>query len=616
MKHHLWFRLSGSSLVAPAILTALLSAQAQTPEEHLTTYVVSATRTPQDPKRAPSCVSLLPAAELQVAQIADLRSALAGTPGVAVVNTGAIGGQSSIFIRGANSDQTLFVVDGVRMSDRSAAYQNFLGGADLSGLDRVEVLRGPQSTLYGSSAMGGVILLETARGAGRPSGMVAATAGSFATASGMIVGQGSDAGKSYSCSLVRTETANDRPDNDYRMWSYSTRVEGAPAEGWLIGATLRGQRGRYEEPGSRLYPSPGVVDADNHLVTAYGQWRMGGNATSRLTVAWHQREFDFSSTWGLSSSRNVREIVDWQNTWTATKHVEVVIGGNVERSRYNITGSTTDDRMRAAYLSTTARVLTNLVLTGGLRYDNFKSVGSAVTGRAGAAWLPGGGTKLRATFGTGFNAPGSDDRFGVPLWNLLPNPGLRPEKSRGWDAGVDQDIAGGAATLSATYFQNRFTDLFDYDVNDFTFAFRTVNRVRAYSEGIEMMASVRLGTAVQIRFGYTYLDAFNDQGANRLRLNRRPRHTTDGEVRWRPAKAWLLGAGVHGVADRIDRSLNSNASGCMEDYTTVRLFLSHSSRSGFALKLRIENALNERYEEVYGYPALSRGAFGSIEWGL
>ena len=177
MKNLTLSRLAGWSLLASACAATPLATRAQAPVEQLDAYVVSATRTPQDPKLSSSSITLLPLADLQTAQTVDLRTALAQTPGVAVVSSGATGGQSSVFLRGADSDQTLFVVDGVRMNDRSTAYLNFLSGADLLGLERGEVLRGPQSTLYGSSAMGGVILLETAHGGGQPAGVAEATAG-------------------------------------------------------------------------------------------------------------------------------------------------------------------------------------------------------------------------------------------------------------------------------------------------------------------------------------------------------------------------------------------------------------------------------------------------------
>jgi vitamin B12 transporter len=280
---------------------------------------------------------------------------------------------------------------------------------------------------------------------------------------------------------------------------------------------------------------------------------------------------------------------------------------NLEKSDYTISGGTNSDRVAAGYVSATLRPVDGITLTGGVRHDDFRSVGGATTGRAGLAWLPAAGTKLRATYGTGFNAPGSSDRYGVPTWGQLANPGLAPEKSRGWDAGLDQDLAGGAATVSVTYFQNQFRNLFDWEyVNYVTYEGRTINRARATTEGLELAATSRLGDRVKARASYTCLEAHDDDTG--ARLARRPRHTGDAEVQVQATKTWLAGAGVHLVASNLDGATPFGS------YTAVRVFTSYAVRPGFLLKVRVENALDRSYEEAYGYPALPRRVFASAEW--
>lgn len=569
--------------------------------------VVSASRTPQDPRITPSSVAVLSIEELAQSQVVDLHTALAGQPGINLVNTGSTGGGSAIFLRGASPHQTLLVVDGVRMNDRTASYANFLAGADLGGVGHLEVLRGAQSTLYGSSAMGGVILLETTRGVGDLSGSVAGLVGSFDTFGGAVTTQGTAASLSYSGSVSRFVTSNDAAFNDFKAWNYSTRIEYAATPELLVGATFRGQNAHYEEPGSRLFPSPGTVDADNYLTTAFAQLRVSDAITSRVTLALHHRDYTFGSQYGVSDLKNLRKILDWQNTWQASRQLEIVAGANFERSSFTVDGGRSKDEVGAGYVSATARPIDTVTLTGGVRYDDFKSVGSATTWRTGAAWRPVTATKLHATYGTGFSAPGSDDRYGVPEFGQLPNPGLRPEKSRGWDAGVDQDLLGGKAMVSATYFHNRFTDLFEWEYVDFvTFQGRTVNRARATTSGLEFAATGRLTSGVKARLGYTYLDAKDD--GNGRRLIRRPRHVLDAELRAQPIKPWIVGLGLHGVMDRRE------GAGRIEDYTTVRLFTSYAVNEHLIVKARVENALNESYEEVLGYASLPRGIFGSVEW--
>ncbi len=605
-------RLSGWSFIA-LTCAAALPARAQTadlvalPESvELDRFVVSASRTPQDPAITPSSVSIIDLEALADLQIVDLRTALAQEPGVVVVQTGTPGGPTSVFMRGANGDHTLFVVDGIRMSDRSATYLSFLGGADLANLGRVEVLRGPQSTLYGSSAMGGVILLESARGAGPFSGVATATVGSFDTWGGSVAIAGSTGALGYSASVGRRETANDAPKNAFEQWTYGTRLEYAAAENLAVGFTFRGQNDSYEQTGSRLFYAPGQVENENYLGTVYAEMRVAENITSRLTAGLHRRNYTFTDQWGTSDLRNRREVVDWQNTWQAAPSVELVAGANYERSRYLVDASRSRDEAASGYLSGTWHAADTVTVTGGLRYDHFDSAGDATTGRAGVSWRPVSGTKLRATYGTGFAAPGSDDRFGVPQWGQLANPNLRPEESRGWDVGIDQSL-GNRVTLGLTYFRNDFDDLFQWEYVDFvTFQGRTANVASAETHGVELGVRAELTETVQARASYTYLEATNsDTGA---RLLRRPRHVIDAEVTAQLTTPWMLGAGVHAVADRVERASP------IEDYTTVRVFSAYALREDLILKVRVENALDEEYEEVLGYASLPRGIFASVEW--
>ncbi len=596
---------------------ALASARAQfaladTPALTLDNYVISASRTPQDPKFTPSSVSVLPLPDLAAVQVTDLRAALAREPGVIVSGGSPAGGLTSILLRGAANHQTLFVVDGVRLNDRSATYNNFLGGADLTGFDRIEVLRGPQSTLYGSSAMGGVILMNTTHGCAPHTGAVALTAGSFNTLGASAAAQGGTQKFGYSGSFARFQTANDLPGSDFKQGSYATRLEYAPTTAVLIGATFRGQNADYDQMGSRYFVSPGNAATDNYLTTAYAQVKVSDAFRSRLTVAMHRRIYDWTdlsgSPWAVNSAlRNTRRILDWQNTWAAAPQLELVGGANFERSRYDVDGVPSRDDVMAGYVSGTARPVENVTLTAGVRRDDFDSVGAATTWRGGASWRPATNTKLRATYGTGFSAPGSDDRYGVASWGQLPNPNLKPEKSRGWDVGVDQTLPGGDVTLSATYFKNRFSNLFEWETVDFvTFQGRTVNVARATTEGAELAASAKLGAAVETRVSYTYLEAHDSLSG--ARLIRRPRHSGDAEVRWRASEAWLVGAGVRFANDRTETV------GAFESYTTARVFMSYAVRPELRVKLRVENALDEAYDDVRGYAALPVGVFGGIEW--
>lgn len=611
MKNHPRVPLPGRFLLACALAVAPLSALAENAADLsiLDGLVVSATRSPQDPKHTPVAVTVLPLTELDTAQIGDLRTALAGQAGVTVVNSGAAGAVSSVFMRGAESHQTTFFVDGVRMNDRSALASSFLGGADLTGVERVEVLRGPQSTLYGSSAMGGVILIETARGQGAPAGVAQATAGSFDTYSGSLAVTGASGALGYTGSVAYIDTKNDRPDNAYRQWGTTARIDYAVTPNATIGATYRGQIANYEEPGSTFYISPGTVDFKNHLVTVFGDVKPTEKFDSKLTAALHRRDYTYTSSWGASPSTNQRKILDWQNIYEATDRLEVVGGMNYEDNAFTGSGVDYGERLVAEYLSAVLRPVDAVTLTLGVRNDDYDTVGNASTWRAAAAWRVRPATKLRASYGTAFTAPSSEDYFGVPSWGQLPSPGLKPEKSYGWDVGVDQELAGGQVTASATWFSNRYRDKYSWQIVDWTFyTGQIVNIDRATSQGVELAIEALPLETVRTRLAYTYLDTEDESTG--ARLIRRPRHTLDFDANVHVTKAWLFGAGMHVVSDRLDSGPVT-----LPSYTTVRFYTSYAlGGKKPVLQLRVENALDRAYEETSGYPALPVAVYGGIEW--
>ena len=207
-------------------VAALVATNASSPAQtQLVPVVTTATRTPAEAQTLGTLVETISAADLARRQVNSLSGALAGATGMPAFSSGAPGAITSLFMRGANSNQTLFLVDGLRLNDPNTDYQVFLGGACIGACDSLEIAHGPQSTLYGGEAVGGVIALRAQRGAGAPSGRVSFEAGSFGTVQGALTAQGERGANAWSFSTQGGRTENDRPNNSFDSANTTLRLD-------------------------------------------------------------------------------------------------------------------------------------------------------------------------------------------------------------------------------------------------------------------------------------------------------------------------------------------------------------------------------------------------------
>ncbi|WP_221032190.1 TonB-dependent receptor plug domain-containing protein [Actomonas aquatica] len=609
--------LSARSSLTGIFLSSAVAALAQSSlVTELDTLVVSANRTPTDAAAVTSSVTVMDLPDLAAAQVDSLASALSEVPGLSVMQTGAPGGPTSVFIRGGGADHTLFMVDGVRMNTSDASYNNYLGAAGICGLDRAEVLRGPQGTLYGASAMGGVIVLESARGGGDNRGQVSLEAGSFNTYRGSVEWRGATSGLNYAASLSGVSSDNDRAYNTYDQFSYTARLETQLNDRLTVGWTLRGQDVDTGSPGSVGSTYVGEVDSRENLSTVYALWQPSDQLSSRLTYGWVQQEYVYTpvpppvgNAWDTDYySRDTRNVIDWQTNWDPASSVSVVGGITVETEDIATVSPTDNDRFandsNAAYALVNYTPAEGTTLFGGVRYDDYDQFGDATTWKAGASQVFATGTKLRVNYGTGFAAPRPIYVQGGPWYNA--NPDILPEESEGWDFGIDQEFGNGVAVASLTYFTNDFENLLVYD---FTVP-GMLNTGIASSDGVEAALLINATERVSLRFAYTQLNADNDELD--VPLLRRPEHRFSGQVIFRPTDELIVGAGFEGVDGGFDGS--SSAPVAVPGWTVFRFFGSYDLGNGLRVKARIENAFDKAYEPISGYPALPLGVFGGIDW--
>ncbi|MFM9032273.1 MAG: TonB-dependent receptor plug domain-containing protein [Opitutaceae bacterium] len=605
--------LAGVCLLLPA--AGLSQPAASSPAVALPAVVTTATRTPADPRTLRTVVDVLTPAENARRQTTSLAAALGGVAALPTATAGAAGMTTSLFLRGANSNQTLFLVDGLRINEPNTDYAVFLGGACVGACDSLEISHGPQSTLYGGEAIGGVVALRAQRGAGRPSGRVAVEAGSFGTRQAAWSAQGESGAAAWSLSLQGGATDNERPNNRFESANVVARVDRRLGPRVAVGATARWFHGAYGSPGDRFVNDPDNTEReDNLLATAFADLTFSREWTARAMVGAQDRRFVAESPragrpTAFTVVKNRRAVADLQTTWSGWERHRVTAGVTNEGNRTVNTGFGAIDRRQrlfAVFAQDEFSPREDIFLTAGLRNDDFDSFGRSTTGRATAAWLaPGGKIKFRASHGTAFRSPSFLDLYGRSAF-YTGNPGLRPERAAGWDAGFDA-LAGRGARVGVTWHETRLRDLIASTPD-----FRSVQNIqRAQTRGLEFSGVVPVA-ATEVRWSYGYLEA--DNLTTGRRLLRRPRHRGGVDV-WHAWTGGLsAGAGVAVTAAREDVDARTFRTIDGEDFSVVRLYAEYRVNPRLSLKARVENLLGEKYEEVNGYPAPGRGAFGALEW--
>lgn len=573
--------------------------------------VTSADRVPESEAIVATDVSLISPPQMAQEQFTTLADALSLLPGGPEFAAGRQGASTSLFLRGSDSDQVLFLVDGIRFNDANTDYGPFLGAWRVSSADSVEIDRGPQSTLYGGGASGGVVALTTAAGSGPRTESIEVEGGSMDTVQGVFRAQGTLNGLGYNLADAAGTTDNGRTNNDFRSNNLTLRLDDTLFPTLAIGATLRELNDRYGDPGDIFTNNPYDYETEQDLIgTLFAQATLGMNFTGRVTVGGVYREFDaFSDDAGPAvetETRNERGVVDAQINGRMTANNTLTGGVDLESETTNDNSYGAIDEhedLAAYYLQDDFTPTPEIHLTAGVRRDDTSTWGADDTGRVTLAWL---GVehaiKLRGSFGTGFNEPSFLDLYGVAP-GYVGNPHLLPERSRGWDVGFDfympQDPS---QVLSVTWFDAAYTNLIED--NFAASPATTVNIDKAESQGLEVAWSTKFASAVQAKISYTYLLA--QDVTDQTPLLRRPRDTFSADLFFDATNGFTIGASGSYVGRRADIDALTYDVVADPGYTVVRVYTRYRFNAHWALQTRIENALNRVYFPVNGYPAAPR----------
>jgi vitamin B12 transporter len=592
------------SFASPGSLQAQTSAQAGPTPVFQEEIVVTANRIASPAEEIGSSVTVIGREEIERRGESSVLDLLRTVPGLEVTQGGGAGSIGSVFLRGADSNHTLVLIDGVRVTNTS-------GGFDFSSLradnvERIEILRGPQSTLYGSEAIGGVVSITTRQGRSGVHAMVDGRAGSYDSHELLAHVDGGAGRFDYSLSgsdqrvgglSVASEQRGNREKDPFTDRTGSARVGFSFLQDGRADVILRHSDADSALDGFTF----GVGPTDDPNYVQRRQISVGALQLVKPVAPWWKlhltlngsedeaRGKDPDTVFNNYDIRSRLREAKAQSDFKLGSDDTLIAGISSERRQGRNLGSYDESlNVDSAYLQDNWSWRNRLFLTAGARYDRYSRFGSETTWRLTGSYLAGAGSpwKLHGSYGTGFRGPSFDELF----FPLIGNSGLLPETSRGYDFGVERRFAGDTAVAGITWFSNRFEDLINFSFDTFTFQ----NIERASSQGIEATLWLQPRQNLELQAAYTYDDT-EDLGTGES-LPRRPRHRASLAATFNANDRLQSTASVSRVQDRIDSDGTA-----MDDYTRIDLNVRYNLRPWLQPYLILQNLLDEKYEEVSGY---------------
>ena len=604
------------------------------------TVIVTATRVVTPAAQIGSSVTLITADAIDARQDRSLPDALQTVPGLFVEQSGGLGGQTSLFMRGSNSNQTKVLLDGIDIADPSTPTNAADIGKLLTGdIAKVEVLRGPQSGLYGSDAIGGVINIVTKAGEGPFKLTAQAEAGSFDTFNQRASAGGSEGGFHYVVTLDHVHAGatpvtppalllpgEKRNDDFYDGVQASTKLSYDIADNFDLGLVghYGTSLGKITNDGFSLVTFTGFPSAtQTRTVTAQYDTR----ATAHL-VLWDGRldqTIGFGFTDAVTSShdpdngyvlsKGQRAKLDYQGNVRVTDGETLVVGAETARDVNQAgisfgfpSGPASGITTNAGYAEIQSDFGGGFYDSASIRYDSNSRFGDKVTYHLAPAWLiDSTGTKLKASFGTGFKAPALQQLFG----GFGANPLLKPETSTGYDAGFEQSLLGGALTGGATWFHNDIRNLI---VNGPAPLFLYGNIGRARTQGVETFIAWKPLDTLSLRADYTYTDAI-DAAAHKALL-RRPRNRASLSGDWQALVDLDLNATLIFTGPQADIGRESGAPEKIGGYTLLNLAASYKLTQTWSVFGKVENVFDQTYQSPDGFLRPGIGASAGLKVSL
>ncbi len=609
--------------------------------------VVTANRLVQPEWVAAAHTTVLEGVELELAGIESVADALRHVSGVAMVRGGSFGAVTSLFLRGGESDYVQVLVDGVRVNQPGGSYD--FSSLTTDNVGRIEIVRGPASALYGSDAVSGVIQVFTRRGNGPTRGDVSFQGGSFGTRRWQAGLSGGAQALAYSFSLGDNRTDGILESNNaFGQTTATGRVQAHLDEDTDAAVSVRFEDRRFH------YPTDGSGNVADLNANNFGDAlsvgidagrRWGGSWEVRLQVNVHESDQGIddqpdgpADTLGLHGYRSLTDLrrttLGGRAIWRPGQHTAVAAGYESERqtvrsfseslSQWGPSASNADNsRGNRALYAQFSQIRGPVALSAGARIEDNERFGVAMTWKAGGAWRPVSGTRVRVSVGTGIKEPTFIETYSAGF--ARGNPNLEPEESINVEAGIDQELPG-RAHLSLTGFHQDYRNLIQYTSSPpVTGGPNYHNIAQARSRGAEAEVSVAL-FGLHLSGFYTYLDtevvdSGFDEGPSATfvtgeQLLRRPKHTVGASANLRLAGGVGFSGNLRRTGERNDRDFSTWPASAvtLSAYTLLDLATSIDADllglgTGVTLTLRAENLLDELYQEAWGFPAPGRAFY-------
>lgn len=616
--------------------------------------VVSATKTPVSLRQVTSAVEVLTEQDFTRRKVKTLLEVLRLSPGVAVIQNGGPGTAANLRIRGGTANQTLVLIDGAIVNSATLGEFDF-SNVTTDNIEKIEIVRGAQSTLWGADAMGGVVNITTKRGRGPLKAGGFFEYGSFNTLREGGHVSGGKGPVDFSLALSRWDTTGISAINDrrgaserdaYRNWQASSRLGVTlPADG-RFDFNFRWWSGSLNvDSSSGIFPSPGPSDVikarnDDTQFIFSGIYRQPVTDwwTHALTLSRAQGinlfdpgilQRDLSTGreripfGGPTETRVVANRVESQHDFRLNQYVIVTAGYQLrEQTGENDVGlSEKILSAHAGFGQVQFSLDDRLVATAGVRHDGYNTFGDATTYRVTGGYLvTATNTKLRGSYATGFRAPSMNELF----WPDFGNPALQPEKSQSFDLGVDQTLRDDEVKISGGYFWNRYRDLIQTiqseaacGVGPFGINYCPVNVGSAKSQGWEVGVELVLARdqpwmkRLELKGHYTMTLTRNL--VTGTRLARWPVDQASLSVRYQPIDPLSMTLDFRSVGSQFERpDVAQNNTQRLGSFDVLNLAVTYDISERVEAYVRVDNVLDEEYEEILLFGTPGRSIFGGV----